>query len=144
MNKNKDTTPHFSDQVYRLDNWESEHRKQQAEKMIWVGREKKRALCPCCPPFSDLNVSLLHKESMEGGENAAYIQQRGHLLCLPRQGVDNGHHVVEDLVLAGREVQHAAEERRTSNGLAQQLGQSAFLGHFHIHSSKQLLCELHL
>lgn len=74
-----------------------------------------------CDPFylsvctfseSAFKASLWHQRSLE--KNAAYDQQMGHLLRLPRQGVNDGHDVVEDLVLTRGEEEHTEEETSTA------------------------------
>lgn len=42
-------------------------------------------------------------------KNAAYNQQRGHLLGLSSEGVNNGHNIIEHLVFPWREAEHTEE-----------------------------------
>lgn len=40
-------------------------------------------------------------------KNTAYNQQGRHLLCLPGEGVNNGHNIIEYLVFTRGELEHA-------------------------------------
>lgn len=55
-------------------------------------------------------------------KNTAYNQQRGHLLCLPGEGVNDGNNIIEHLVLTWGETEHAEEENSTPKRIQQQKG----------------------
>lgn len=49
---------------------------------------------------------------MNRHKNTSYNQQSRHLLCLPGEGVNNGHNIVEHLVFARGELEYTGENRQ--------------------------------
>lgn len=64
------------------------------------------AILPC-PCWTD--------KSMENRveKNMAYNQERWHLLRLPSEGINYGHHIIEHLVFTWGEMEHAEEQNST-------------------------------
>lgn len=52
-------------------------------------------------------------------KNTAYNQQRGHLLRLPSEGVNDGHHIIEHLILTRGEMEYTEEENSTPKPIQQ-------------------------
>lgn len=66
------------------------------------------------PSFGFKAPSPSEESREKRDKNAAYNQQRGHLLRLSSEGVDDGHDVVEHLVFTRREMEHTEEENSKS------------------------------
>lgn len=52
-------------------------------------------------------------------KKTAYDQQRGHLLCLPSKGINDGYHIIEYLIFTWGEMEHTEEESSTTKRIQQ-------------------------